>query len=124
MCKEHNLAKGTLPLEDFRTKLGIAKFFETGNRLTLKDLLKYLKENDEIKTYGEKIALEFYNNKIKLENYSFTQTFELQEYPLTKWKYFYGIFPVDVLDSDDDEGEKIGLQPETTRTTRTKWLGV
>jgi 5-methylcytosine-specific restriction endonuclease McrA len=37
MCKEHNLAKGALPLEDFRTKLRIAKFFEIGNRLTLKD---------------------------------------------------------------------------------------
>ncbi|MDR2803897.1 MAG: HNH endonuclease [Treponema sp.] len=111
MCREHNLAKGALPLEDFRTKLRIAKFFETGNRLTLKDLLKYLKENDEIKTYGEKITLEFCGNKIKLENYSFTQTFELQECPLTKWKYFYGIIPVDVLDSDDDEGKKIGLQP-------------
>jgi len=111
MCKEHNLAKGALPLEDFRTKLRIAKFFEIGNRLTLKDLLKYLKENNEIKTYGEKVAFTFLENKVKLENHSFSQTFEVQECPLTKWKYFYCILPVEVLDSDDDDGEKIGLQP-------------
>jgi hypothetical protein len=111
MCKEHNLAKGALPLEDFRTRLRIAKFFDTGSRLTLKDLLKYLKDNNEIKSFGERVALSFVDNKVKLENYSFSQVFEVQECPLTKWKYFYCILPVDVLDSDDDDGEKIGLQP-------------
>jgi hypothetical protein len=111
MCKEHNLAKGALPLEDFRTKLRIAKFFEIGNRLTLKDLLKYLKQNNEIKSFGEKVALTYEGNKIKLENHSFSETFELQECPLTKWNYFYCILPVDILDSDDDEGGNIGLQP-------------
>jgi len=111
MCKEHNLAKGALPLEDFRTKLRIAKFFELGNRLTLKDLLKYLKNNNEISSYGEKLAIDIADDKIKLENHCFSQTFELQECPLTKWKYFYGLLPVSVLDSDDDEGEKVGLQP-------------
>jgi len=111
MCKDHNLAKGALPLEDFRTKLRIAEFFKLGNRLTLKNLLKYLKEKNEIKSYGERLALTFTENKIKLENHSFSQTFELQECPLTKWKYFYCILPVEVLDSDDEEDEKIGLQP-------------
>ncbi|MDR0603515.1 MAG: HNH endonuclease [Bacteroidales bacterium] len=111
MCKEHNLSKGALPLEDFRTKLKIAEFFKVGNRLTLKDLLKYLKQKDEIKTFGEKVVLSFFDHSVKLENYSFSQAFEVQECPLTKWKYFYCSLPVDVLDSDDDEGEKIGLQP-------------
>jgi hypothetical protein len=111
MCKDHNLAKGALPLEDFRTKLRIAKFFEIGSRLTLKNLLKYLKENNEIASYGEKLAIEILDDKIKLENHDFSQTFELQECPLTKWKYFYAILPVKILDSDDDEGEKVGLQP-------------
>jgi hypothetical protein len=111
MCKVHNLAKGALPLEDFRTKLKIAEFFELGSRLTLKNLLKYLKETKEIVSYGENLAIETLDNKIKLENSNFSQTFELQECPLTKWKYFYAILPVNVLDSDDDEGEKVGLQP-------------
>jgi hypothetical protein len=111
MCKDHNWAKGALPLEGFRTKLRIAKFFEIGNRLTLKDLLKYLKENNEIKSYGEKLAVSLTDDNVKLENHDFSQTFELQECPLTKWKYFYCILPVSVLDSDDDEYEKVGLQP-------------
>ena len=112
MCKKHNLDKGALPLEDFRTKLRIAKFFEIGNRLTLKNLLKYLKENKEINSYGERVAISFIDDKVKLENHSFSQIFELQECPLTKWKYFYCTLPVDVLDSDDDdEGAKMGLQP-------------
>ena len=111
MCKDHNLAKGALPLEDFRTKLRIAEFFKLGNRLTLKNLLKYLKENNEISSFGENLAIEILEDKIKLENHNFSQNFELQECPLTKWKYFYAILPVSVLDSDDDEGEKAGLQP-------------
>jgi hypothetical protein len=112
MCKTHNLAKGQLPLEDFRTKLRIQKFFNIGNRLTLKDLLKYLKNEAEIKTYGEKVSFTIREGKeIKLENHSFTEKFEVQECPLTKWKYFYCKLPVDILDSDDDDGEKIGLQP-------------
>jgi hypothetical protein len=111
MCKEHNLAKGALPLEDFRTKLRIANFFKLGNRLTLKHLLNYLQEETAIGSYGQKVALTVQNDKIKLENHSFSKTFELQECPLTKWKYFYGTLPVDVLDSDDDEEQKIGLQP-------------
>ena len=111
MCKDHNLAKGALPLEDFRTKLRILKFFETGNRLTLKDLLKYLKKNNEINSFGERVDLSFDNNNVKLENHLFSQSFEVQECPLTNWKYFYCTLPVDILDSDDDEGEKIGLQP-------------
>ena len=96
MCKTHNLAKGTLPLEDFRVKLKIAEFFKIGNRLTLKDLLKYLRKNREINTFGEKVALNFIDAKIKLENHAFSKIIELQECPLTKWKYFYCILPIDV----------------------------
>jgi len=66
MCKQHNLDKGQLPLEDFRTKLRIQKFFELGNRLTLKDLLKYLKDKKEIDTFGEKVALTEKDKTIKL----------------------------------------------------------
>ena len=111
MCKQHNLDKGQLPLEDFRTKLRIQKFFELGNRLTLKDLLKYLKDKKEIDTFGEKVALIEKDKAIKIENHSFTSEFEVQVCPLTKWKYFYCLLPISILDSDDDDGNKIGLQP-------------
>lgn len=111
MCQEHNLAKGALPLEDFRTKLRIDDFFKQGDRLTLKDLLKHLKENGEIESFGGKVVITEMGDKVKIENYLFTKTFELQECPLTGWKYFYCTLPVEILDSDDDEGEQIGLQP-------------
>jgi len=112
MCREHNLKKGQLPLEDYRTKLRIEEFFKVGNRLTLKDLLKHLKDKNEIESYGERVAVtQLENGKVKIENASFSQEFELQECPLTKWKYFYAILPVSVLDSDDDDESKLGLQP-------------
>ena len=112
MCKHHNLAKGQLPLEDFRIKLRIEDFFNEGNRLTLKDLLKYLKTNKDIETYGESVTFtNLPDNRINLENHLFSQTFELQTCPLTKWNYFYAILPISILDSDDDDDKKIGLQP-------------
>jgi hypothetical protein len=112
MCKAHNLAKGQLPLEDFRIKIHIQDFFKRGARLTLKDLLKYLKEQKEIETYGERVTLTEHDGKsVKIENHLFSQTFELQECPLTHWKYFYCILPVSILDSDDDDDTKMGLQP-------------
>jgi len=111
MCREHNLAKGQLPLEDFRIKLKISKFFEQGDRLTLNNLLNYLKENAEIDKFAEKVVAIESDNDIKIENHSFSEIFELQECPLTKWKYFYCILPIDVLDSDDDNDRQTGLQP-------------
>jgi len=111
MCREHNMAKGTLPLEDFRIKLKIDEFFKKGDRLTLKDLLLHLKESGDIRSYGERVAVSEQNGKVVVENHSFSGVFELQECPLTKWKYFYCILPVDVLDSDDDDSAQIGLQP-------------
>jgi hypothetical protein len=111
MCKHHNLSKGQLPLEDFRIKLRIEDFFKQGSRLTLKDLLKYLKQNKDIETYGEKIVLtELENQRIKIENHLINQEFEVHICPQTNWKYFYCILPISILDSDDDD-KKIGLQP-------------
>src|SRR5260370_39132968 len=45
MCSQHNKEKGQLPLEDFRTKLRLRDFFSTADKLTLKDLLDYMKTN-------------------------------------------------------------------------------
>jgi len=110
MCKHHNLAKGQLPLEDFRIKLRIEDFFTEGNRLTLSDLLKYFKENGDIETYGENVKLtEINSGRIKLENHLFSQEFELQKCPLTNWKYFYCILPISILDSDDDDDNDISV---------------
>lgn len=48
MCPQHNREKGALPLQDFRTKLRLEDFFATGDKLTLKHLLAYLKEKGDI----------------------------------------------------------------------------
>ena len=111
MCQAHNLAKGTLSLGDFRTKLKIEDFFKQGDRLTLKNLLSYLKLKGDISAFGESVAAVEDSGRIKIENASFSGMFELQDCPLTNWQYFYCTLPVEVLDSDDGDDEQLGLQP-------------
>lgn len=111
MCEHHNKAKGTLSLEDFRTKLRLEEFFQEGDRLTLKNLLNHLKGKGEIDNYGELVVAKATNSQVVLET-SF-QKFESRLYScaVTGWKYFYATLPVRVLNSDDDEDHKLGLQP-------------
>lgn len=111
MCEKHNLEKGQLPLEDFRIRLRIEDFFKNGKRLTLKDLLKYLKNQNDISSFGEAIAIKENDEKIIIENANFSEEFKIETCPLTGWKYFYGKLPVDILDSDDDNEHSQGLQP-------------
>jgi hypothetical protein len=111
MCKTHNLQKGRLPLEDFRIKLRMNEFFENGNALTLKDELNYFKEKEYIKCFGEKIYFDKNENNINIEINSKNINYQLHKCPTTGWEYFYAIVPVDVINSDDDEGGEIGLQP-------------
>ena len=111
MCEKHNLEKGQLPLEDFRIKLRIEDFFKIGKRLTLKDLLKYLKEKGDINSFGESVAINEADGKIILENANFHEEFKIETCPLTGWKYFYCKLPVSILDSDDDNEHSQGLQP-------------
>ena len=111
MCEKHNLEKGQLPLEDFRIKLRIEDFFNTGKRLTLKDLLKYLKEKGDIQTFGDRVVVKEIDSKVILENSDFNKEFNIEICPLTGWKYFYGKLPVSILDSDDDNEHSQGLQP-------------
>ena len=111
MCEHHNKAKGMLPLEDFRIKLKLEDFFQVGDRLTLKHLLRYLKDGKLIKTFGESVACNISDSTITIENHSYKSTHEIQKCPLTGWKYFYAPLPIAVLDSDDDDENDIGLQP-------------
>src|SRR5690554_2901661 len=67
MCKTHNLQKGRLPLEDFRTKLKMNEFFSRGNALTLKNELEYFKEKNTIDRYGESIYFTKDENEIEIE---------------------------------------------------------
>jgi hypothetical protein len=111
MCQTHNLQKGRLPLEDFRIKLRLDDFFSQGQALTLKNELEYFKGKGIISGYGETVHHISNENSIELEFLNQKETFKLHTCPTTKWKYFYANLPVDVINSDDDEDGKIGLQP-------------
>jgi len=112
MCEFHNKQKGRLPLYDYKIRLKMDEFFEKGETLTLKDELVFLKSKKEIVNYGNPIQIIGENDgHIEIEMNSKRKQFSLYECPTTGWKYFYGTLPIDVLDSDDDEDNEIGLQP-------------
>lgn len=111
MCEHHNKAKGMLPLEDFRVKLQLQEFFATGDRLTLKNLLQFLKSRNQIPDFGMHCALTQVDGKVKLESAVGNFVYDLIQCPTTGWKYFYATLPVELVDSDDDEDHQFGLQP-------------
>ncbi|MCF7824209.1 MAG: HNH endonuclease [Candidatus Marinimicrobia bacterium] len=111
MCKEHNLKKGRLPLEDFRTKLKMEEFFSRGQTLTLKDELQYFKDDAKIKGYGQSCYIKIEGDQIELEANDIKTTHRLYKCPTTGWHYFFALLPVEVINSDDDEDGEIGLQP-------------
>src|SRR5687767_14121605 len=68
MCEHHNKAKGMLPLEDFRVSLQLQDFFGTGDRLTLKDLLQFLKTRKSIESFGAHCTISQNEMVVKLES--------------------------------------------------------
>ena len=111
MCEHHNKAKGMLPLEDFRIRLQLEEFFKTGDRLTLKHLLKFLASKQELTGFGARSVIKVNGSKVCLESSHGTFTYDLAVCPITQWKYFYATLPVELIDSDDDEDHRYGLQP-------------
>ncbi|EQB39704.1 hypothetical protein M947_05105 [Sulfurimonas hongkongensis] len=111
MCKEHNLKKGRLPLEDFRIKLKLETFFQQGQALTLKDELQYFQDNKDINGFGLSVYSKSTENTIEIEIANKKTTYHLFTCPTTQWKYFYALIPVEAINSDDDEDGEIGLQP-------------
>lgn len=111
MCSYHNQQKGTLPLFDFRAKLRLEEFFGLADRLTLGDLLEHLHKQGEISSYGMPVVVHLDDGTITLESATFGQTFKVNHCPTTNWQYFYATLPFDLLDSDDDSDQAMGLQP-------------
>ena len=111
MCEHHNKAKGMLPLEDFRVRLQLQEFFDTGDRLTLKHLLEFLKSKGQIISFGAHCTAKESDGSVRVESAHGSFTFDLLECPTTGWKYFYATLPVELIDSDDDEEHQFGLQP-------------
>jgi hypothetical protein len=111
MCEQHNKAKGTLPLGDFRMKLRLQDFFQIGDRLTLRHLLEYLKKQGDISSFGDPLTLSESEGSITLQSHCHQSTHLLSTCERTGWKYFYATLPVSLLNSDDDESHQFGLQP-------------
>ena len=111
MCRKHNREKGTLPLYDFRAKLNLAEFFSIGDRLTLHDLLAYLKREGTISNFALPVSVQNGGDKVTLESPNGKQDFRIHQCPITDWKYFYATLPTDLIDSDDAQDQSIGLQP-------------
>lgn len=111
MCAQHNREKGTLPLQDFRIKLRLQDFFATGDKLTLKDLLGYLKEKGDIEEFGLPVTISGTNGIVTIQSAHKAYQQPAEVCPITGWRYFYATLDVDILDSDDDKDQKIGLQP-------------
>lgn len=111
MCATHNKEKGQLSLFDFRTKLRLQEFFAAGDRLTLKDLLKYLQQKGEINAFGQAITVGVDGSTATIESAKLTLKAPLSICPTTGWRYFYATLPTALIDSDDDEIDQIGLQP-------------
>ncbi len=111
MCAQHNKEKGALPLQDFRVKLRLEEFFKTGDRLTLGDLLGYLKGKGDLAAFGQPVAVTAGDGQVTLESPSKRYAQTLYTCPTTGWRYFYATLDVDVLGSDDDQDGKAGLQP-------------
>lgn len=111
MCGQHNKEKGQLSLFDFRIKLRLQQFFAKGDRLTLKDLLRFMKEAGDITDFGQAVSVQVHDGSATVESPSETFQQRVYECPTTHWKYFYATLRVPLLDSDDDEDQNIGLQP-------------
>jgi len=111
MCEDHNKKKGTLPLEDFRTSLRLKEFFSQGDGLTLKHLLAFLTKQKEVESFGKSVSVVFEDGEIILDSASGKFRYDLHKCPITGWQYFYGTLPIELLNSDDEDEEKVGLQP-------------
>lgn len=81
MCKEHNRQKGALSLGDFKIKLRIAEFFKRGDRLTLKDMLQYLKDKGDIVSFGDAVAVNIAGDSVTIDSASGQMKFKVEECP-------------------------------------------
>lgn len=111
MCGQHNKEKGQLPLEDFRTKLQLDEFFASGDKLTLRDLLQYLKKTGAISNFGAGVVVTEQGDTAVVDSAEGKTTYSLYRCPITGWRYFYATLDASIIDSDDEADDKAGLQP-------------
>lgn len=111
MCAHHNRQKSQLPLGDFRIKLQLDAFFESGDKQTLRHLLAFLVQQKRIEQFGRPVVASIEGEVIKLDTQSGLINHTLYKCPTTGWHYFYATLDISLLDSDDEADDSVGLQP-------------
>lgn len=104
VCKTHHRSIGTMSLQEYRDKLELDRFFEPGEPRYLDDLIqakhKHAAEKLHFEVVGEHISLYFSRGKI---------TYPLYQCPISSWRYFYAMIPIEYIWNDSE------LQPRALR---------
>jgi hypothetical protein len=104
VCKSHHRTIGTMTLQEYKDKLRIEEFFESGEPRYLSDLIQ-AKHN----RYGEKLKIKIEDEQILLFMHSRQYQYPLYRCPITHWQYFYAMIPVEFIENDSE------LQPRALR---------
>lgn len=104
ICKKHHRSLGTMSLQEYRDKIDLSKFFESGEPKYLNDLIQY-----KINSCSQPIKHEIYQNHIRIYYQDSNHDFPIYSCPTTTWKYFYGTLPVELIGNDRE------LQPRPLR---------
>jgi len=104
VCKRHHRTIGTMGLQEYRDKIELSRFFESGEAKFLDDLIKH-----KIGTCGQNLKYEIDGEQISLYYSDARHNFPLYTCPTSKWKYFYGTLPIKYIGNDKE------LQPRPLR---------
>ena len=106
VCRKHNRQKGTMSLSEYRDYLQLSAFFNDGSPKYLDDVVLARRHKlgqvlqYEVDPGEESVTLYFDSGR---------KVFSLYTCPVTGWKYFYALIPVQYLKNDRD------LQPRALR---------
>ena len=104
VCRNHHRSIGTMSLHEYRDKLDIERFFESGEPRYLDDVIR-----EKRGPGGEKVVYELEDGQIVLYLDGRRFQYPLYVCPVTDWKYFYAKVPVGYVENDRN------LQPRALR---------
>lgn len=104
VCRTHHRSIGTMSLQEYRDKLELDRFFESGELRYLDDLIRAKHGR-----YGENLQHELESEQITLFLNKGRLTYPLYRCPITGWQYFYAMVPVEFIENDSE------LQPRALR---------
>ncbi len=106
VCKKHNRQKRTMSLSEYRDYLRLSIFFGDGSAKYLDDVI--LEKEHKL---GQKFQYEINQEHDAIVVYldDCPRSFSLYVCPVTDWRYFYALIPVQYLANDSE------LQPRTLR---------